>query len=65
MTTKHPETLLVPAHTDHISCSGGGVLGHPRVYYTFQGQDEIVCGYCDRLFTKIPQQGAMPYKGAA
>jgi len=66
MTTKHPEILLVPPTTDHVACAGtGGGLGHPKVYYTFQGQDEVTCGYCDRLFTKIPQAGAKPYGQAA
>lgn len=54
MTTKHPETFLVPADTARVSCNGGGVSGHPKVYYTFDGKDEIVCSYCDRLFTKTP-----------
>jgi len=66
MTTKHPEILLVPESAEQICCNGGGgALGHPKVYYTFHGQDEVVCGYCDRLFTKQPQDGAKPYKTAA
>lgn len=69
MTTgKHPEILFVPKELHQISCNGGSAaLGHPKVYYTFDGQDEIVCGYCDRLFTKQNQPGAKPYKsrGAA
>lgn len=66
MTTKHPEILLVPEDTDHVACNGGGgALGHPKVYYTFEGQDEVTCGYCDRLFTKTAQAGAKPYKSAA
>ncbi len=67
--TKHPEILLVAADADHVSCNGTGgkddsgskAAGHPRVYYTFHAQDEVVCGYCDRLFTKVPQAGARPY----
>lgn len=66
MTTRHPETFLVPKDTGHVSCNGGGgALGHPKVYYTFDGQDEVVCGYCDRLFTRTAQAGAKPYKDAA
>lgn len=65
MTTKHPEIFLVPEGKHQISCDGGGALGHPRVYYTFEKQDEVVCGYCDRLFTKKPTPGAKPLKGAA
>ena len=68
MTTEHPEILLVPADAETISCNGGGgALGHPKVYYTFHNQDEVVCGYCDRLLTKKDVAGAVPYgkKGAA
>jgi uncharacterized Zn-finger protein len=66
MTTKDPEILLVPADMHQISCNGsGGALGHPRVYYTFDHQDDVTCGYCDRLFTKVMQPGAVPYTGAA
>lgn len=66
MTTKHPEILLVDKNAHQVSCNGGGgALGHPKVYYTFDGQDEVVCGYCDRLFTKVDQQGAVPYKSVA
>lgn len=67
MTTQHPEILLVPADAETVSCNGGGAHGHPKVYYTFHGQDEVVCGYCDRLFTKKDVAGAVPYnkKGAA
>ena len=66
MTTKHPEILLVPQDADHVACNGGGgALGHPKVYYTFHHQDEVTCGYCDRLFTKHAQPGAKPYGQAA
>ena len=64
MTTKHPEILLVDAGARQISCNGGASAGgHPKVYYSFDGKDEVVCGYCDRLFTKVDQPGAMPYQG--
>ncbi len=66
----HPEILLVPADAHQVTCNGqpfavgakviaGG--GHPKVYYSFDGKDEVVCGYCDRLFTKRPQEGAVAY----
>jgi uncharacterized Zn-finger protein len=58
MTIPHPEILLVKNDADRIACDGGGALGHPKVWYSFDGLDEIVCGYCDRLFTKRPQPGA-------
>lgn len=48
-----PETILVENDVDEISCDGGGgALGHPKVWYTFDGQDRVECGYCDRLFVK-------------
>lgn len=65
MTTKHPEIFLVPEDRHQISCDGNGASGHPRVYYTFDGQDEVVCGYCDRLFTKKHVAGAKPWKTAS
>jgi uncharacterized Zn-finger protein len=36
-----------------VQCDGGrGSLGHPVVYYTFDGRDEIICKYCSKVFTK-------------
>jgi uncharacterized Zn-finger protein len=66
MTTQHPEILLVSKDTHNVCCNGGGgALGHPKVYYTFDGGDEVICGYCDRLFTKTGQPGAGPYQTPA
>ena len=66
MTTKDPEVFLVPQDAHQVSCNGGGGgLGHPKVYYTFNGQDSVTCGYCDRVFTKVAVPGAKSYKGAA
>ena len=48
-----PETISVKADIDSVSCDGGGgALGHPVVYYTFEGQDRVECMYCDRVFVK-------------
>jgi uncharacterized Zn-finger protein len=48
-----PETILVANDADQVSCDGGGgALGHPRVWYTFDKQDVVECGYCDRRFAK-------------
>jgi uncharacterized Zn-finger protein len=59
MTTKAPEIIKVKASTDKISCDGGGGgLGHPRVFYSFDGNDTVVCGYCDREFTKLTSKKA-------
>ncbi len=50
---KTREIIQVPADTDEVKCDGGNpVMGHPLVYYSFDGRDSVVCGYCDRLFTK-------------
>ena len=62
MTTPHPAIILVPKDKHQIACNGGnGALGHPKVFYTFDGQDDVTCNYCDRLFTKNPQDGAKAY----
>jgi uncharacterized Zn-finger protein len=51
--TKKPETITVDKNTDEISCDGGGgALGHPKVWYSFDGQDSVTCSYCDRVFIK-------------
>lgn len=53
MKTPAPETISVPADTDQVSCDGGGgPLGHPLVYYSFDGRDTVDCLYCDRCFVK-------------
>lgn len=65
-TTPPPEILLVPADMRRVSCNGGGgALGHPKVWYSFEGQEAVTCGYCDRLFTKAERKGAKPYQDAA
>lgn len=46
-------SFTVDSHADQICCDGGGgPLGHPMVYYTFDGKPEVRCGYCDRHFVK-------------
>ncbi len=62
---EHPEIIKVEADTRVIKCNGGGPGGHPAVYYTFDGQEEIVCGYCDRLFTRKNRKGAVKYSDVA
>lgn len=53
-----PETIIVDNDADEISCDGGGgALGHPKVWYTFDSQDSVECGYCDRLFVKKRASG--------
>lgn len=51
--TYQPEVIIVPEGTDQVCCDGGqGPLGHPAVYYTFDGHRKVECGYCDRVFMK-------------
>ena len=48
-----PEIILTPDNADGVSCDGGGgALGHPKVFYSFEDLDSVECGYCDRLFVK-------------
>lgn len=48
-----PETIEVAADADGVYCDGGGgALGHPKVWYTFDGKNTAECGYCDRLFIR-------------
>lgn len=48
-----PEIIRVDSHADEVACDGGaGALGHPVVWYTFDGQDQVECGYCDRVFVR-------------
>ena len=52
-TAQTPETITVAHDVDEVSCDGGGgALGHPKVWYTFDNQPQVECGYCDRLFVK-------------
>lgn len=52
-TLQAPEIIEVPADADEVCCDGGGgVLGHPRVWYSLNGVGRVECGYCDRLFLK-------------
>lgn len=49
-----PEIIPITIDADEVVCDGGGgALGHPRVWYTFDHQDSVECGYCDRVFTKL------------
>lgn len=48
-----PEVIEVKKDADQVACDGGnGALGHPLVYYSFDGKDRVRCGYCDRVFIK-------------
>lgn len=47
------ELIVVENDADEVACDGGGgALGHPMVWYSFDGGDYVECGYCDRGFVK-------------
>ena len=47
------ETIKVGPDTETICCDGGeDGLGHPAVYYTFNNENKIVCGYCGKIFIR-------------
>lgn len=53
MTQQAPEIIEVSFDADQVKCDGGnGPLGHPVVWYSFDGRDRVECAYCDRLFLK-------------
>lgn len=53
MSTQPPEVIVIDNDTDEIACDGGGgALGHPIVWYTFDRRDWVECAYCDRAFVK-------------
>ncbi len=48
-----PETIEVERDADGVSCDGGGgALGHPKVWYSFDGKNQVECMYCDRVFVR-------------
>lgn len=48
-----PEIIKIETDADGISCDGGGgALGHPKVWYAFNGETSLQCGYCGRTFVK-------------
>lgn len=53
MMNNSPEVIIADSDANEVSCDGGsGALGHPQVWYSFDGRDRVVCGYCDREFVK-------------
>ncbi len=53
-TTLPPHKILY-VETDRVSCDGGGgVLGHPKVYYDLNENGEAHCFYCCAHFIKKP-----------
>ena len=53
-----PEVITLDSSADEVNCDGGGgALGHPQVWYSFDGRDRVTCMYCDRLFIKDAGHG--------
>ena len=47
------EVVKIDPHIETICCDGGeDSLGHPAVYYSFDGNKKIVCSYCGKTFIK-------------
>ena len=34
----------------HISCDGGIVYGHPKIYLEIGAEKKVKCPYCDKIF---------------
>ena len=50
------DIIEVEAKIETICCDGGeDGLGHPAVYYTFNNDNKIVCGYCGKIFIKTEE----------
>ncbi len=45
-----PAPEIVNVASRKVKCDGGGVLGHPLVYYDMGEEDFVECLYCDRRF---------------
>ncbi len=57
MNAPQPEIILVDDAADEVVCDGGGgALGHPKVWYSFDSGPVAECGYCDRRFVKASAQ---------
>lgn len=54
MKTSDPLSIItVEPSASGVKCNGGsGVLGHPEVFYSFDGKSEVSCMYCGRQFVK-------------
>ena len=47
------EVIKVPSDIETICCDGGqDGLGHPAVYYTFNNENKVICGYCGKIFKR-------------
>ena len=47
------DIIEVDPNTETICCDGGeDGLGHPAVYYRFDNQDKVICGYCGMVYIR-------------
>lgn len=54
---KPAEVMTVPHDADEVKCDGGlDSLGHPQVWYRFDGNDQVSCHYCGRKFVKMTEK---------
>lgn len=54
LSTSITAPVMVDADASGVKCNGGNAaLGHPEVYYSFDNQSEVTCGYCGQVFMKI------------
>ena len=49
----NPEINIDDENIDQVVCDGGGgPLGHPQVWYSFDTKKEVNCHYCGRKFVR-------------
>jgi uncharacterized Zn-finger protein len=49
------ETSEILATSSVVACDGGGgALGHPKVFLTFNNTDHLTCPYCSQSFRLAP-----------
>jgi len=43
----------IASNVETICCDGGqDGLGHPAVYYNFSNSNQVVCGYCCKIYIR-------------
>ena len=51
MKPEPPEVIEISGKS--VACDGGGgALGHPKVFLTLDGDGNVECPYCDRMFVQ-------------
>ena len=47
------DKVKVASNVETIGCDGDlDGLGHPAVYYNFSETNEVVCGYCGKIYIR-------------